>query len=62
MKKFTIIQQSHALQVWTYEVEANSAEEAFDIIENGDAEPIDYEVIPADDGEGPLEVINSTEI
>lgn len=57
MKKFTIVQQSHALQIHTYEVEAESPEEAFNIIENGDVEPVDYEVVLADDGEGPLEVI-----
>ena len=44
MKKYTIIETHPALQVWTFEVEANSEEEAIQMIENGDVDPEDYEV------------------
>lgn len=47
MKKYTIIETRPALQIWTFEVEANSEEEALRMVENGDVDPEDYEV---DDG------------
>lgn len=44
MKKYTITQTAPALQIWTYEVIANSEEEAIEMVEQGDAECVNYEV------------------
>ena len=47
MKKYTIIQTAPAVQTWTYEVVANSEEEAIQMVEDGDAKCCDYEVDPS---------------
>lgn len=44
MKKYTIIETRPALQVCTFEVEANSEEEALQMVENGEVDPEDCEV------------------
>ena len=44
MKKYTIIQTAPATQIWTFEVVANSEEEAIKMVEDGDVECCDYEV------------------
>lgn len=44
MKKYTIIQTAPAVQTWTFEIVANSEEEAIKMVEDGDAECCDYEV------------------
>lgn len=44
MKKYTILQHAPAVQIWTYEVVANSEEEAIEMVANGDVDCIDYEV------------------
>ena len=49
MKKYTIVQTAPAVQYWTYEVIANSEEEALMMVNNGDVDEIDYTV----DGEDP---------
>jgi hypothetical protein len=48
MKKYMITQTAPALQSWSYEVVANSEEEAIQMIENGDVECCNYEVLPND--------------
>ena len=47
-KKFIIEQSLPAIQVWTFEVDAETEEEAIEMIENGDVEVSNYEVV----GEG----------
>ena len=42
MKKFTIIESKPAIQVWRYEVEAESQEEAVEKIMNGEVDSDDY--------------------
>ena len=44
MKKYTIIQTVPSTQIWTYEVNANSEEEAMEIVKSGEVECSDYEV------------------
>ena len=44
MKKYTIIQTVPSTQIWTYEVDANSEEEAMEIVKSGEVECSDYEV------------------
>ena len=44
MKKYTIIQTAPAVQTWTFEIVANSEEEAIKMVEDGDAECCNYEV------------------
>ena len=43
MKKYTIIQTVPSTQIWTYEVDANSEEEAMEIVKSGEVECSDYE-------------------
>lgn len=44
-KKFTIEQSLPATQIWTFEVEAETKEEAIEMIENRDVEVSNYQVI-----------------
>ena len=44
MKKYTIIQTVPSTQIWTYEVDANSEEEAMEIVKSSEVECSDYEV------------------
>lgn len=44
MKKYTIIETRPALQIWTFEVIADSEEAALALVENGEVDPEDYEV------------------
>ena len=39
---YKITQTMQATQYWTYEVEANSQEEALNKVSDGDVDPIDY--------------------
>lgn len=41
-KKFTITQTLPSVQVWVFEVEADSEEAALEMVENGDTDPVDY--------------------
>ena len=50
MKKFKITESTHAIQCWSYEVEAESQEEAIEKIRNGEVDSYDYWV-----DEGPFE-------
>lgn len=43
-KLYTVMQSRPAMQYWYYEVEAESEEEALDIVENDDIESVDYEI------------------
>lgn len=43
-KIYTVMQSRPAMQYWYYEVEAESEEEALDIVENDDIESVDYEI------------------
>jgi len=43
-KVYHITEKQKAFQVWYYEVEAESEEEALKIVENGDVDSVDYEV------------------
>lgn len=64
MKKlFTITLSSPAIQTWTYEVVAESEEEALDIVQNGDAEVSNYAVDADPSGliDDEFEVINVTD-
>jgi len=45
MKKFTVKEIKTVFAVWTYEVEANSEEEALDKVISGEVENTDYETI-----------------
>lgn len=45
MKKFIVKEFKPVYAVWTYEVEANSKEEALEMVQNGDVENTDYETI-----------------
>ena len=44
MKKYTIVQAVPVMQNWTYEIVANSEEEAIQMMESGDAECCDIDV------------------
>ena len=43
-RSYTIIQTVPSTQIWTYEVNANSEEEAIEMVKNGDVECSNYEV------------------
>jgi len=43
-KIYHITQSSPAIQHWYYEVEAESEEEALEIVQSGDIDCVDYEV------------------
>ena len=43
MKTFIITETRPAYATWTYEVQAETEAEAIDIIENGDAECVDFD-------------------
>ena len=42
MKKFTIIESNHAIQCWSYKVEAESQEQAIEKIREGLVDHDDY--------------------
>jgi hypothetical protein len=44
MKKYTIIETRPALCTWTFEVEAETEEEALRMVEDGEVDPDDYDV------------------
>jgi hypothetical protein len=44
MKVYTLTQIVPSSQIWVYEVIANSEEEAIQMVKDGEAECIDYEV------------------
>ena len=48
---YKILETRQAVQYWTYEVEANSKEEAILLVQDGEVEPIDY-TIDTDDFQG----------
>lgn len=45
-KKFLIIGQQPVMQIWEYEVEADTEEEAMAMVENGEVDPYEYTVQP----------------
>ncbi len=45
-KKFLIIGQQPVMQIWEYEVEAETEEEAMAMVENGDVDTYEYTVQP----------------
>ena len=45
MKKFIVKEFKPVYAVWTYEVKANSEEEALEMVQNGEVENVDYETI-----------------
>ena len=54
-KKFTITQTLPSVQIWVFEVVADSEEAALEMIENGDTDPVDYFV--DDDGFHGVEIV-----
>ena len=44
-KKFIIEQSRPVIQVWTFEVDAETEEEAIEMIENGDVEVSNHDVV-----------------
>jgi hypothetical protein len=43
MKKFIVTETRRAFHTWTYEVEAESEEQAIELVENGDVNPDDFD-------------------
>ena len=59
MKKYTVTQSSTAVQTWTFNVEAESEEQALKLAQSGDIDPDDYTVetiAEFDDNESTWEV------
>lgn len=54
---YIVTQTQPAMQTWTFEVVASSEEEALNLVENGDADPVDYQ-IEGDYNEDEYEVID----
>ena len=60
MKKFTVTTSAPCTQYWTYEIEAETEEQAIEIALSGEHDPDDYYV--EDDGWNDIEVFESYEI
>jgi hypothetical protein len=60
-KKYSIQQSAPAFQYWYYEVEADSEDEALELVLNGEVDPIDYDVETAS-GEDEFEVTDEEDI
>lgn len=59
MKKYTVTQSSTAVQTWTFNVEAESEEQALKLAQSGDIDPDDYiveTIAEFDDDESTWEV------
>ena len=60
MKRFLIIAQQPVTQIWEYEVEAETEEEALAMVENGEIDPYEY-VIDIDAFSSPEYIIEELE-
>lgn len=56
MKKFIIIERIPSIQSYLYEVEAETADEALDMVKNGEVESEEYLVEPNDDDNPSYEI------
>ncbi len=61
-KKFTITQTLPSVQIWVFEVEADTAEAALQMVQDGDVDPADYWVQDDDINYSEFKVTNEEEV
>lgn len=57
MKKYKIIEYIPSTQQYTYEVEAETADEALDMVKNGEVEPEEY-IVKSNDNNWSYEILD----